>query len=157
MVTQNTVVTFHYDLREADGTFIESSRDLGPVTILHGHGNVIAGLEEALAERSAGDRFSVMVPPASAYGERIEGMMKRVSKKHLRCKGKLKPGVQALITHTNERVVVVKVGSKMVDVDLNHPLSGRTLEFAVEVLSVREADAAEIAHGHVHRPGGDAH
>jgi FKBP-type peptidyl-prolyl cis-trans isomerase SlyD len=54
-------------------------------------------------------------------------------------------------------VTVLKVGGKVVDVDLNHPFAGQTLDFAVEVVDVREASAEEIAHGHVHGPGGHHH
>jgi FKBP-type peptidyl-prolyl cis-trans isomerase SlyD len=42
-------------------------------------------------------------------------------------------------------------------IDANHPLAGQTLHFAVEVLGVRAATAEELAHGHVHGPGGHHH
>jgi FKBP-type peptidyl-prolyl cis-trans isomerase SlyD len=52
---------------------------------------------------------------------------------------------------------VIKVGGKVVDIDLNHPLAGQTLEFDIELVSVREATAEELAHGHAHGPGGHHH
>jgi FKBP-type peptidyl-prolyl cis-trans isomerase SlyD len=45
----------------------------------------------------------------------------------------------------------------VVDVDLNHPMAGKTLDFEVDVVEVREATAEEIAHGHVHGDGGVQH
>jgi FKBP-type peptidyl-prolyl cis-trans isomerase SlyD len=54
-------------------------------------------------------------------------------------------------------VVVAKVGKFNADVDFNHPLAGRTLYYEIEVVSVREASAEEIAHRHVHGPGGHHH
>ena len=42
-------------------------------------------------------------------------------------------------------------------VDSNHPLAGRTLHFEVEIVGVRVATEEEIAHGHVHGPGGHHH
>jgi FKBP-type peptidyl-prolyl cis-trans isomerase SlyD len=51
------------------------------------------------------------------------------------------------------RVTVTKVGSSVIDVDLNHPMAGRTLVFQIEILDVRAATPEEIAHGHVHRAG----
>ena len=54
-------------------------------------------------------------------------------------------------------VTVLKVGLKTVDVDANHPFAGRPLRFELEVIDVRDADADEKAHGHVHGPGGHAH
>ena len=52
---------------------------------------------------------------------------------------------------------VKKVGRTVVDVDMNHPYAGQNLAFRIEVIEVREAEAEEIAHGHVHGPGGHAH
>jgi FKBP-type peptidyl-prolyl cis-trans isomerase SlyD len=44
-----------------------------------------------------------------------------------------------------------------IDVDLNHPMAGKTLISDVEVMAVREATAGELEHGHVHGPDGHAH
>jgi FKBP-type peptidyl-prolyl cis-trans isomerase SlyD len=52
---------------------------------------------------------------------------------------------------------VLKVGVSVVDVDLNHPMAGMTLEFETEIVSVREATAEELEHGHVHGDGGVQH
>jgi FKBP-type peptidyl-prolyl cis-trans isomerase SlyD len=49
---------------------------------------------------------------------------------------------------------VVKVGRFNVDVDANHPLSGQSLTFDVEVTAIRDATGEEISHGHVHGAGG---
>jgi FKBP-type peptidyl-prolyl cis-trans isomerase SlyD len=54
-------------------------------------------------------------------------------------------------------VTVTKVGSSVIDVDLNHPMAGKTLNFAIELVDVREASEEERAHGHVHGPGGHHH
>jgi FKBP-type peptidyl-prolyl cis-trans isomerase SlyD len=45
----------------------------------------------------------------------------------------------------------------VVDVDLNHPMAGKSLSFNVEVVDVREATAEEKDHGHVHGEGGVEH
>ena len=55
------------------------------------------------------------------------------------------------------QVTVLKVGKFNVDVDTNHPLAGRALTFAIEVLEVRTASEEEIAHGHAHGDGGHHH
>ena len=59
--------------------------------------------------------------------------------------------------HGPRAVVIEKVGMSVVDVDLNHPMAGKDLEFDIEIVDVREASAEELAHGHVHGAGGHHH
>lgn len=158
-VEPDCVVRFHYTLSDEQGVMLETSRDGEPLAVLHGHGNVIAGVEDALQGRTAGDSFSVQVPPGKGYGERIEGRTQRVPKKHISGARRLKPGDEAVVaTREGHRsVTVLKVGHSVVDVDLNHPLAGRTLSFEIEIVEVRAAGPEELAHGHVHGPGGHGH
>jgi len=159
-IEHNTVATFHYDLSDEQGSVIESSRGGDPMAALHGAGNVIPGIETALAGHAVGDRFSTTVPPELGYGERREGLQQRVPKKYFRDANRLKPGMRTVLTtkEDGQRVVsILKVGTSVVDVDLNHPMAGRTLVFDIEVIEVRAASAEEIAHGHAHAPGAHAH
>jgi FKBP-type peptidyl-prolyl cis-trans isomerase SlyD len=158
-IENRKVVSFHYTLSNADGEQIESSRDREPMVYLHGAGNIIPGLEKAMAGKTAGDRFEVTVAPAEAYGERNEKGVQRIPAKHFRNLGKLRVG-QTVMLQTNQgqvQVTVVKVGRFNVDVDRNHPLAGQALTFDVEVTDVREATEEEITHGHAHGPGGVHH
>lgn len=158
-VSQHTVVAFHYDLADASGSAIESSRDGDPVLCLIGADNVLPGLERAMMGKTSGDRLQVTLPPEQAYGLRDEQKTDRVSAKYLRHEGKLSPGKIVRID-TNQGIktaTVLKVGKFSVDLDLNHPLAGQTLTFDVEITSVRPAQAEEIAHGHAHGVGGHHH
>lgn len=47
-VAENTVVVIDYTLKDNDGEMIDSSEGAGPLAFLHGAGNIIPGLEEAL-------------------------------------------------------------------------------------------------------------
>lgn len=155
-IEDKNVVTFHYILSNSQGEQIESSRDREPMVYLHGAGNIIRGLEKAMAGKEVGERFEVTVQPAEAYGERNENGVQRISAKHFRNAGRLKVG-QPVVLETNQgeiQVTIVKVGRFNVDVDRNHPLAGQTLTFDVEVKDIREATPEEVAHGHAHGPGG---
>jgi len=129
------------------------------MSYLHGANSIVRGLENALEGHAEGDKFTVSVEPADAYGERKEGNIQRISAKHFKDARKFKPG-QVLALNTREgpvQVTVVKVGRFNIDVDANHPLAGQTLSFDVEVTEVRDANKEEIAHGHPHGPGGVEH
>jgi FKBP-type peptidyl-prolyl cis-trans isomerase SlyD len=153
------VVVFHYTIRDTDDNILETTNASDPLAILQGHGNVLRGIETALDGHSAGDTLTVTLAPADAYGERRDDWIQRVSKKYLPKSPRLKPGMAVkLNTEQGQRsVTVLKVGNKVVDVDLNHPFAGSTLTFDLELLEVREAAPEELSHGHVHGPGGHHH
>ena len=156
---KDKVVTFHYLLTDDCGAEVDSSHGREPLAILFGRGSIIPGLETAIAGHAAGDRFDVVVPPEEAYGLRREDYTQRVPKKYFREGDRLAPGMRTVLqTGDGHRsVTVVKVGSSVVDVDLNHPMAGKTLKFAIEVVDVRDSTAEELEHGHVHGPGGHHH
>ena len=157
-IEKDRVVRFHYSVSEQGAEPVESSRDGEPLAILAGHGNIIPGLEKAMEGREAGEKFAVDVAAADAYGEKREGMVQRVPKKHFGNQ-RLAPGMQVVLnTNFGPRpVTIAKVGMSVVDVDLNHPMAGKDLHFDIEVVDVREATAEELEHGHVHGEGGHHH
>ena len=166
-VDANRVVAFHYRLCEVrpDGSYsqwIESSFGRQPLFYLHGHGNVVPGLEQAMVGKKAGDSLSVTLSPEQAYGPRKSNDLVRLPIKHLHSAPPAKNLVPGVIVgvKTNQGVrnaLVVKVGKFNVDVDTNHPFAGRTLHYQIEVLGVRPATQEEINHRHVHGPGGHQH
>ncbi|MBR9910364.1 MAG: peptidylprolyl isomerase [Gammaproteobacteria bacterium] len=158
-ISADKVVSFHYRLREEGGEVFEDSQEDGPVLYLHGHGGMLPGLEEALEGKSEGESFDVTLSPEKGYGQRKEGAVQRVAKKHLLTKGKITPGmvVQLSTEHGPQEATVIKVGLKTLDIDGNHPLAGKSLAFSVDVLEVRDATAEEISHGHAHGAGGHHH
>ncbi len=158
-IEKGKVVLFHYWLKDDAGNDIEASEGREPMAILYGHGNIIPGLEKAMDGRSEGDRFDVVVSPGEGYGEHRADFTQRVPKKYFPNANQLVPGMPVMLqTDQGPRsVVVVKVGSSVVDVDLNHPMAGKTLHFAIEIMQVRDATEEENAHGHVHGAGGHHH
>jgi FKBP-type peptidyl-prolyl cis-trans isomerase SlyD len=161
-IDRDKVVTFHYRVSEAGQPTLEDSSDGEPLVYLHGHGAMIPGVEEALTGRQAGEHVTVTVPPEKAYGPRNETAVSRISKSHVlhaSKSAKFEPGmlVQVNTPHGPRSVIVLKVGMTTLDVDANHPLAGRTLDFAIDVVEVRDASEEELAHGHAHGAGGHEH
>jgi len=144
-----------------DGEKIESSHDRDEqLWVLLGHGQLIPGLESAIEGREAGETLQVEVAAADGYGERQEDQIQRMSKKYFPQANRLKPGMVTVLKlkDGNQRAVTVhKVGMSAIDVDLNHPMAGKTLHFDVAINDVRDATEEEVAHGHAHPPGAEAH
>lgn len=157
-IEKNVVAQFHYNLSDQNGE-IETSRDGDPVAYLHGHKNIIDGLQEALEGKGEGDTFTVTVAPEQGYGLRNEDAKQRVPLKHLVGAKKWRKGMVAQVQTEQglRQVTIIKVGKFNADVDSNHPLAGKELTFDVEVISIREATKDEISHGHAHGVGGHQH
>lgn len=158
IIEKNSVVKFHYSVAETGKEQLESSKESQALTVLVGHGAIIPGLEEAMLGKQAGEQIAVTISPDQAYGERREGLTQRIPKKLFK-NAKLAPGMQVVLpTEMGQRAMtILKVGMSVVDVDLNHPMAGKSLDFAVDVLEVRAASEEEIAHGHAHGEGGVEH
>ncbi len=158
-IADRHIVAFHYTLTDDAGTVLDSSQGREPLQYLHGAGNIVPGLERALAGRSAGDSFSIDVPPEDGYGARNPDMVQTVPRTVFHGVDEVTPGMsfQAHGPQGQMAVRVTAVEGERVTVDGNHPLADQTLKFEVKVVAVRDATAEETAHGHVHGDGGHHH
>ncbi len=158
-VADNTVVVIDYTLTNNEGQVIDSSEGAGPLAYLHGAGNIIPGLEDALLGKEAGDEVKASIEPANAYGERHEALKQEVPAELFSGVEKVEVGMQ-FQSETDQGpvlVTVTEVGEETITVDGNHPLAGVHLNFDVNIREVREPSAEELEHGHVHGEGGHQH
>ena len=161
MIKQNKVVAFDYVLKDEQDQELERSTVEDPMVYLHGHRNMMQGVEEALEGKQAGDSLNVTLPPERAYGLVKDNASQRIPIKHLLTKHKKYKTGMGVKVNTQEGakdVVITKVGRFNVDVDTNHPLAGKTITFEINIQKVRDATAGEISHGHTHGiDGADQH
>ncbi|HEY8944224.1 MAG TPA: peptidylprolyl isomerase [Polyangiaceae bacterium] len=152
------VITIDYTLTDDSGEVLDSSEDDGPLSYLHGFGNIVPGLEAALEGKNPGDTLQVTVAPVDGYGERDEKLVQAIPRNRFP-KGDIEVGMRfsADSAAGPRMLTVVAVDQKEVTVDGNHPLAGQTLSFDVTVREVREATEEEIEHGHVHDPDDHHH
>lgn len=151
-ITKNVVPSIAYQVRTQDGVLVDEALANQPLEYLHGHNNLVEGLEKALEGKSVGDVFEVRVQPEEAYGEHNENMVQRVPKEVFQGVDELEVGMR-FIADTDLGplpVVITEVDGDEVVVDGNHMLAGQELLFSVEVVGAREATLEEIAHGHIH-------
>jgi FKBP-type peptidyl-prolyl cis-trans isomerase SlyD len=158
-IANNTVASFHYRLYDEDQQLLEESYDGDPNLYLHGHDNIMPGLEKEMLGKQAGDQFTCTLPPHLAYGLREDNKVQRVPLKYLKHEKKLKPGKIVRINSDQgmKTATVIKLGKFNADVDFNHPLCGKTIRFEIEVIDVRAASQDEIDHKHAHGVGGHQH
>jgi|SRR5690606_5922337 len=158
-ISQDSVVSLLYTLKDEAGTTIDQS-DGEPLAYLHGHGQIVPGLERELTGKSTGAKLHVHVPPADGYGEYDAARVQKVPRDAFSSIPDLRVGM-TLATRTRSgahaEVVVREIGPDAVAVDGNHPLAGKDLFFDIEIVDVRAASEEELAHQHVHGPGGHHH
>ena len=159
-ITENSAVSFHYRLTDNQGQEIDSSAGQDPLAYLHGAGNIIPGLENALTGKSVGDQMVVEVAAEEGYGPVQKELIQEVPRSSFQGVDSIEVGMQ-FEAQTGQGgtvpVTVTAVTDETVTVDGNHPLAGKNLNFDVSIEAVRDATAEELEHGHVHGPGGHEH
>ncbi len=150
-ISNNKVVVMHYAVSDSAETLIDSSYDDKPLSVIHGSGYLIPGLEQALTDHQSGDTFEVEVQADQAYGQRFEEYVQTVPKAMFADIDDLAVGTQLRATTDDgeQTVIVIDVQDEQITVDGNHPLAGIDLKFDVEILEVRDATEDELAQGHV--------
>src|SRR5262249_17236432 len=93
-ITRDSVVSIHYTLKNASGEVIDSSAGGEPLAYLHGHGNLIPGLERELTGKKPGDKLQVTVPPAEGYGEYDPQLVQRVPRRALKGIAEVRVGMR---------------------------------------------------------------
>mgnify|MGYP000113724039 CR=1 FL=1 len=159
VIENDAVATVHYTGTLPDGEEFDSSRGGDPMTFLVGHRNMIPGFEEELMGKTVGDTVEFTLPPERAYGERDDGAIQQVSREQFPEGMEIKPGMM-MAAQTDQGPIpftISEINDDEITIDFNHQMAGKTLTFNVEIIEIREATPDEIAHGHVHGPGGHHH
>lgn len=160
-IQPNSVVALTYDLytkENGEEVFVEKADEQNPLVFLYAVGMMLPKFEENLEGLSAGDAYDFHLAAEDAYGAKDENA---VTELPLDMFGEMeRPEIGSILPlQDNEgnqfRAKVKSVSDAAVTVDLNHPMAGQDLHFIGKILSVREATAEELDHGHAH--GADGH
>ena len=160
MIKKNSVVGISYILKNMEGEVLDRAPVAEPLLYLHGSGQIVCGLEKALDGLLVGDAKEVTVSPAEGYGEIDPKLKLKTDMSIFPQDVQVKTGMQFTADLGNgkhQNFTVAHLEGNDIFIDGNHPLAGQTLQFTIEVQSIREATKEELSHGHVHGPGGHAH
>lgn len=159
-IQKDSVARIHYQLTLDDGSVADSSFNSEPLAYLHGHGNIVPGLERQLLGKTAGDKFDAEVPCEEGYGQLDPNADQVVPRNAFPADVQLGVGMGFHGEDDQGRTVplfIKAIDGEQVTITTNHPLAGQRLNFKVEVVEVRAATEEELQHGHVHGPGGHDH
>ena len=156
VVQDDHIVEIHYRLTDHEtGEELDSSSEHRPLAYLHGHSQIVPGLERALAGKAVGHKETVTIAAADAYGDVDPARILTIPRDRL--DEDVEPGQTVHAEGDNGfhlQLTVTKVEGDEITLDGNHPLAGKALTFDVEVVSVRSASENELSHGHAHCGGG---
>ena len=150
-VSDNVVVSLEYTLT-VDGKMIDSTQGSAPLEYLHGHRNILSGLENALTGLSCGEVRQVFLPAKEAYGLIDPQAFAEIEKSQFPPNLDLKIGRELRVQDDEGRVhlaTICEIKNDTVRLDLNHPLAGKDLLFQATVVGLRAATPDERSHGRV--------
>ncbi|MDX2003517.1 MAG: FKBP-type peptidyl-prolyl cis-trans isomerase [Chitinophagales bacterium] len=166
-IEKDTVVSLTYELKagDAQGPVVEKVDESAPFVFLFGSGHLLKDFEDNLMGLEPGKSFEFTINSDNAYGAFSDDAVIDIPKNVFEVDGRIEDGLLNegnYLTledqHGNPlRGKVTQVGNENVKMDFNHPLAGHDLHFKGGVVDVRKATETEIAHGHVHGPGGHHH
>src|SRR4051794_16075670 len=151
-ITDGLVVSLNYVLTVDGETLAQTDAD-DPMEYLHGAEEILPGLERALDGKQVGDKFSVTLQPEDAYGDYDEDDVEEIDRADIPNVDELEVGMVVEVEDEDGYAYMAQVreiGAKVVTLDFNPPLAGKTLTYDVEVVGLREATAEELEHGHSH-------
>lgn len=135
-ISKGDRVKVHYTGRLEDGTEFDSSRERDPLEFVVGSQQIIPGFSKAVEGREPGDKLTVTIPAADAYGAPDPDYVFVVPRAQVPDHVPLEPGTPLQLSNGKEQmdVVITEVGPYEVTLDANHPLAGKNLVFDIEIL-----------------------
>lgn len=150
-IQDDLVVSLRYALTVDGEVVTETGGE--PMEYLHGAEEILPGLEVALTGRKVGDKFSVTLQPEDAYGEYDEDEIEEIDREDIPNIDELEVGMDVEVEDEDGYAYpaqVLEITDKVVVLDFNDRLAGKTLTYDVEVVGIREATPEELEHGHSH-------
>lgn len=138
-VKKGTTVKIHYTGKLEDGAIFDSTEGKDPLEFTIGEGSILPKFEENLLEMAAGDSKTFTLGVDDAYGPKKDEMVVDVPRSTLPEDLEPQVGVYLEIGKPGEPTTVaeiVGVTDESVKIDVNHPLSGKSLTFEVEIVEV---------------------
>lgn len=132
-------LTLAYRLALSDGTEVDRATAEEPFVYTVGDGALLANLESLLMGLVVGDREQFLIAAEEGFGLPDPEQVHAVDRSEFEAPESLKPGmVLSFVAPSGDELAatIVEVGEEQVQVDFNHPLAGRDLQFEVEILAV---------------------
>jgi FKBP-type peptidyl-prolyl cis-trans isomerase SlyD len=161
-IKNGCIVELSYKLQDEEGGVVEESGESGPMSYLHGYGEIPPGLEQKLEGVEAGTELKVTLMPGEAFGDYDPDKILAVPRDQFPADAEIVPGDMITVSVADDEdpdveggemdTRVVEISPDAIVLDANHPYAGKRMTFDLRVLSVRVASEEEIQE---HEEGGE--
>lgn len=154
-IAADKVVTIHFTIKDDKGIVQDSTKGQPPYSFIASSDQMFQKVENALSGMKAGEKKTLVLEPADAYGEYDEDFVKVTDPSHFPDGADLKEGMTFLtvVEEQETPVIIKKIEESGITIDFNHPLAGKNLDMEVELVEVRKATEDELENGHIHGEG----
>lgn len=156
-IEEGKVVTLEFKIYDKNsGELLEDTKEVGPFFYIHGFGNFVPTVEEALEGKEKGFSTTIFLTPETGYGDYDEDLIVEMDKNEFVEFDDIYEGLDFIADMedgSEQSFVITKIEDDVVTADGNHPFAGKDLKMDVTVTGVREATEEEIKHGHPHFHG----
>ena len=132
-------VRVHYTGTLTTGEQFDSSAGRAPLEFEVGAGMMIKGFDDAVVGMEIGDKKTINIAPAEAYGERREDMIIEFPKSNFPADLKAEVGMQLMMNNGAGQqipVTITEILEEVVVLDANHMLAGKELVFDIEMVGI---------------------
>ena len=138
-VKAGDLVKVHYTGKLTNGEQFDSSVGREPLEFTVGAGQMIKGFDDAMPGMAVGQKKTINIPAADAYGEKNDDAIIEFPKENVPADMKLEPGMQLTLSNQQGQpvpVVVVDIKDDVIILDANHFLAGKELVFDIELVEI---------------------
>jgi peptidylprolyl isomerase len=139
-IKEGDVVHVHYTGKLQSGEVFDSSEGQDPLQVTIGQGKIIPGFERALIGMQSGEKKTFDLTPQQAFGERRDDLVHVIERKQVPPDINLEVGMQLALEGKDQEPIpaqVVDLSESTVTLDTNHPLAGKAITFAVDVVDIK--------------------
>lgn len=156
-IEEGKVVTLEFKVYDkTNGVLLEDTAEVGPFFYIHGFGNFVPAIEEALEGKEKGYSATIELSPEEGYGEYDEELVVEMDKSEFVEFDDIYEGLDFIADmddDTEQSFVITAINDNVITADGNHPFSGKDLKFEITVSDVRDATEEEIEVGLPHFHG----
>ena len=138
-IKKGDIIKVEYTGTFDDGEVFDSTEmhEDKPIKFQVGKGQLIPGFDNSVIGKEVGEEYEIRLEPSEAYGDYKDGLIRSIPRDQFPPDQEPKKGMMLALMGPNNQPIpatIKEVKEDTVDVDLNHPMAGKTLNFKIKIV-----------------------